>query len=125
MNGRSLLTIGAVLGFLTVAMGAFGAHALKDHLSPEMIVVYGKAVHYQGLHTLALLTSGLSARLLTPSRPFLLAGWAFVIGILLFSGSLYILALNGYKTLGIITPFGGAAFLIGWLMLGIAFWKQK
>ncbi len=103
----------AGLGFLAVSLGAFGAHALKNRLSEEMLAVWQTAVQYQFWHVLALLTVGI---LLKFSSSSLLntAGFAFLAGILLFSGSLYLLALSGVKVLGAITPIGGFAFLVGW-----------
>ncbi len=109
--------IGAALAFLAVALGAFGAHALKTHLPPEMLEVWHTAVFYHLLHAFALFALGLyakstGARLKHPSLLFL-------IGIILFSGSLYALALTGIKPLGAITPLGGLCFLAGWGWLAI------
>ncbi|MFO0932034.1 MAG: DUF423 domain-containing protein [Planctomycetota bacterium] len=104
---------GAALGGLTVAFGAFGAHALKDRLSAEQAVWFEKAVHWQGLHALALLAVALaSAR--APHRAWRVAGLAFVAGTVLFSGSLYAMALGAPRALGMVTPLGGTAFLVGW-----------
>ncbi|HDK38049.1 MAG TPA: DUF423 domain-containing protein [Thiolapillus brandeum] len=116
------LIIGALLGFLTVALGAFGAHGLKNLLSTDMLVVYNKAVHYQGLHTLGLLITGLLLR--EQALPHL--RWAarlFTLGILLFCGSLYFLAITQNRMLGAITPLGGLSFLGGWLFLAMGCWK--
>ena len=103
----------AISGFLSVALGAFGAHALKDTLDSYGHSVYNKAILYQMFHTLALLGVALlqnhfKTLNLSP------AGYAFIIGIILFSGSLYVLAISGIKILGAVTPFGGLAFLFGW-----------
>lgn len=122
MNGRAFLVIGAALGFLTVALGAFGAHVLKTLLSPDSMNLYQKAVYYQGLHTMALLITGILS-LTTQQSAIKVAGWSFLTGILLFSGSLYLLALTGYRSLGAITPIGGVAFLVGWASLGLAAWR--
>ena len=106
--------------FLGVAFGAFGAHGLKDTLTQEGKQVYQTAVLYHLIHGLALLAVGWLATL-KPMEPLIQrAGWAFVIGIVLFSGSLYLLAVTGIKKLGLITPFGGLAFLLGWLLLALA-----
>jgi uncharacterized membrane protein YgdD (TMEM256/DUF423 family) len=111
---------GSALMLLGVALGAFGAHGLKRALSPEGKSVYQTAVLYHLIHGLALLAVGALATL-KPMEPLIRnAGWAFVTGIVLFSGSLYLLSLTGIKKLGIITPFGGLAFLIGWACLALA-----
>lgn len=119
---RPLLILAAVSGLLLVMLGAFGAHALEARLPASHLVWWHKAVTYQGLHTLALLGSGLLA-LQYPSRPLQIAGWLFLTGILLFSGSLYLLALTGRHSLGLVTPFGGVAFIAGWFSLALAAWR--
>jgi uncharacterized membrane protein YgdD (TMEM256/DUF423 family) len=119
---RLLLLAGAAGGLLTVLLGAFGAHGLEGSLPEIHLEWWRKAVDYQALHSLALLACGLLA-LLHPSRQLLLAGGSFVIGILLFSGSLYLLALTGSRSLGMVTPFGGVAFILGWFFLGLAAWR--
>jgi uncharacterized membrane protein YgdD (TMEM256/DUF423 family) len=119
---RSFLIIGAVNGLLCVMLGAFGAHGLQDRIPANHLIWWNKAVDYQALHSLALLAVGLLSLQL---RSVLLAwsGWTFLVGILLFSGSLYLLALTGYRPLGMITPFGGLAFIIGWACLALAAWR--
>jgi uncharacterized membrane protein YgdD (TMEM256/DUF423 family) len=110
---RTFLFIGALAGFVGVGLGAFGAHGLRGRLSPDMLAVFETAVRYQMYHALALLlTAALAAR----SDGWLVtaAGWSFTAGILLFSGSLYALALSGITVLGAVTPLGGVAFLVGW-----------
>ncbi len=110
---RLFLLIGAVYGLLGVALGAFGAHALRSRLSPEMLAVYHTGVEYQFYHAFALLAVGLLAlQRCPPGLP--LAGWCFAAGVLLFSGSLYLLALTGTRWLGAVTPLGGLLFLVGW-----------
>ncbi|HTL69905.1 MAG TPA: DUF423 domain-containing protein [Candidatus Eisenbacteria bacterium] len=105
--------------FVTVAMGAFGAHALKGRLDAAMVEVWKTAVLYQGLHALAmLLLAALAGR--PASGPVSPAGWLFLAGTVLFSGSLYALALTGQKAWGAVTPVGGLCFLAGWLALAIA-----
>lgn len=116
---RLWLGLAAISGFLAVALGAFGAHALKTRLTPEMLAVWRTGVDYQFYHALALLLLGMLARQ-TPSGTLDLAGGCFAAGIVLFSGSLYALALSEVRVLGAITPFGGLLFLAGWLLLGYA-----
>jgi len=119
---RLWLLLSAFAGFTGVALGAFAAHGLKNRLTPEYLAVFQTGTHYQLIHALALFGVGLLA-LHMPGRLVNLAGGAFALGILLFSGSLYLLTLSGIGKLGMITPFGGVAFLIGWLCLGLAAWK--
>ncbi len=114
MHARFALTLGAVAMFATVALGAFGAHALKARLPPEMIEVWRTAVQYQAWHALALVTVGLAFGQRPAGAAAAAATWFFVAGIVLFSGSLYALALTGERWLGAITPIGGIAFLLGW-----------
>ncbi len=110
---RTFLALGAALAFVAVAAGAFGAHGLREKLTPEMLSVYEIAVRYQMYHALALFAVALfSSRF--PGTLIHLAGWMFVAGIAVFSGSLYLLALTGARWLGVITPLGGLAFLVGW-----------
>lgn len=111
--------LGAAYGFLAVALGAFGAHALKARLSVEMLAIWRTGVEYHFYHALALLLLGVIARQ-TPSPLLNASGYCFAIGILLFSGSLYALALSEVRILGAVTPFGGLLFLAGWALLGYA-----
>jgi len=105
-----------IAGFLGVALGAFAAHALKASLPSDMLAVFETGVRYQMYHVFALVAAAWGwAR--WPSRPFVLAGWLFVAGILVFSGSLYLLAFTGVRSIGAVTPLGGLAFLAGWLCL--------
>ena len=120
---RFWLLLSAFAGFTGVALGAFAAHGLKSRLTPEYLAVFQTGTHYQLIHALALFGVGLLA-LHMPGRLVNLAGGAFAVGILLFSGSLYLLTLSGIGKLGVITPFGGVAFLIGWLCMGLAAWKM-
>lgn len=116
---RTFLLVGAVAGFLGVGLGAFGAHGLRGRLSAEMLLVFETGVRYQMYHALAiLLTAAIAAR--TGRSLVLTAGWSFTAGIVLFSGSLYLLALTGRTALGAVTPFGGLAFLVGWACLALA-----
>ncbi len=115
-NDQQFFVLGCFLGALGVTAGAFGAHGLKARLNPEMLAVFEAGVRYHLIHALALLaTAWASTR--WASWAIRAAGWLFVAGILLFSGSLYALTLTGIRALGAITPFGGAAFILGWLLL--------
>lgn len=124
MSARVTLLLACLSGFLVVALGAFGAHGLADLLG-ERIGTWETAVHYQMFHTAVLLVIGLMMRLQIADRAWLRrSAVAFGCGLLLFSGSLYLLALSGISWLGMITPLGGVAFLLGWLGLGMAVWKE-
>ena len=119
--GRFWTGWGAVNAFLAVAAGAFGAHALKAQLSERYLAVFETAARYHLFHALGLLAIGsLAAQGLDVDR----AGWAMLIGIVLFSGSLYALALSGVDKLGIVTPFGGLAFLVSWALVAYAAFKK-
>ena len=120
---RIVLSAAALAGFLAVALGAFGAHGLKERLAPDMMAVFQTAVQYHFYHALALLLVA-SLMLSKPATSGLgLSAACFVTGPLLFSGSLYLLAVTGVRWLGAITPLGGLAFLIGWLALAWAAFK--
>ena len=121
---RGFLMLAAFFGFTGVALGAFAAHGLKKSLSAEYLAIFHTGVTYQLVHALALFGVALLAAHL-PGRLVMWAGVSFTIGILLFSGSLYLLTTVGIGKLGIITPFGGLAFLIGWLCLGLAAWRSQ
>lgn len=121
---RGFLMLAAFFGFTGVALGAFAAHGLKNRLSADYLAIFHTGVTYQLVHTLALLGVALLATQI-PGRLMAWAGASFVIGILLFSGSLYLLTLTGISKLGIVTPFGGLAFLIGWFCLGLAAWRLQ
>lgn len=119
-GSTAFLVIAGVYGALGVALGAFGAHGLKTQLGAAGLEAWQTAVNYHLVHTLALLAVGLWLRLVGPTAAGFalpLAGWAFVIGVALFSGSLYLLALGGPRLLGPVTPLGGVAFIVGWLAL--------
>ena len=115
---KSILTIAAISGLLAVVLGAFGAHALKKMISPEMLEVYKTGVQYQFYHTFALLAVGVLMHFNT-SKALKWSGYLFVVGILLFSGSLYVMTITGIKALGIITPFGGTVWIAAWFLLMI------
>ena len=116
---KTMMFVGALMGGVGVAIGAFGAHGLRSRLTPEMLAVFETGVRYHMYHALAILaTAALMSR--TDGRAVVVAGWSFFAGIVIFSGSLYALALTGVMTLGAITPIGGVAFLIGWIALAVA-----
>ncbi len=119
---RQFLMLAAFFGFTGVGLGAFAAHGLKDRLSSEYLAVFHTGVNYQLIHALALLAVAVLSTQLS-SRLVNAAGVMFCIGIVLFSGSLYLLTLSGVKVFGVITPFGGLAFLAGWACLGMAAWN--
>ena len=116
---RLFFGLGATSAFIAVAAGAFGAHALRARLSPDLLATFETGARYQMYHALALLAAAwATAR--WPGSLIQWAGWLFVIGTVLFSGSLYALALSGVRWLGAVTPFGGVAFLGGWVCLVLA-----
>lgn len=120
------LSIGAILGGLSVAAGAFGSHALREKISERSLEIFDTGARYQMYHALALLLVALLISRNESPQPILIAsGWLFIIGIAIFSGSLYALSLTGVKSLGAITPLGGAAFLAAWGALAFSAWSLK
>jgi uncharacterized membrane protein YgdD (TMEM256/DUF423 family) len=119
---RVFFILGAVSAFMGVAAGAFGAHGLKSRLSVEMLSVFEVGVRYQMYHAFALMAAAW-AQAKWPSSIVTAGGWLFVVGTVLFSGSLYLLSVSGVRWLGAITPLGGVAFLAGWVCLGWGAWK--
>ncbi|GGA21816.1 MULTISPECIES: DUF423 domain-containing protein [Psychrobacillus] len=119
---KLFIIAGAINGFLAVAFGAFGAHALKEKLSEKYLAIWETAVQYQMFHALALIAIGIlmSSKILGPVSSLNTAGYLILAGIILFSGSLYVLSLTGIGILGAITPIGGVAFLVGWIMIIVA-----
>lgn len=117
---RLLLVMAALLGGLSVAGGAFGAHALKGQLTETALNSFETGVRYQMYHAIALLLTAVLAKQNPEINLFTTAGWCFVAGVVLFSGSLYGLSLGGIKALGPVTPLGGVAFIAGWVCLAIA-----
>jgi uncharacterized membrane protein YgdD (TMEM256/DUF423 family) len=124
MINRNILFFGAVFMALAVLLGAFGAHALKYSLSPEMLAVYKTGVEYQFYHALGLLFIGLIGFQIR-SKYLRWSGLFITVGIILFSGSLYLLAFSGIKAVGVITPVGGISFVAGWILLAVSIMKQK
>jgi len=115
---------GCLIGALGVAAGAFGAHSLRQRLSADLLIIFETAVRYQMYHAFGLLAVAFASDRWSQTN-FDLAGWLFLIGILLFSGSLYLLCLSGMKVLGAITPLGGLCFLAGWVLLAWGVWKSQ
>jgi uncharacterized membrane protein YgdD (TMEM256/DUF423 family) len=116
---RIFTLVAVLLGFVGVALGAFGAHALRAQLAPRDLEIFETAVRYQLVHAVALL--GVAwAWTRWPGTGTVLAGWLFTAGVVIFSGSLYVLVLSGQRGWGAVTPFGGVALLLGWLALGWA-----
>jgi uncharacterized membrane protein YgdD (TMEM256/DUF423 family) len=120
---RVFLALGGLSGGLAVALGAFGAHALRGRLGPEDLAIFETGVRYQMYHALALLAVGLWIAHAGQSRTLAAAGWLFVAGTVVFSGSLYLLTLTGQRWLGAVTPLGGVAFIAAWLLLAWAVWR--
>ena len=116
---RNFLMLGAASGAISVAAGAFGAHALRDKVEPRLLEVFETAARYQMYHALALLVVGLIASR-WPSGILNTAGWLFVAGTVVFSGSLYAMTFTGVRALGAITPIGGVCFIAGWICLAVA-----
>ena len=123
MKNQTILISGAVFMALGVLLGAFGAHALKNILSPEVLAVYKTGVEYQFYHALGLLLIGLIG-FQVKSKYIHRSGLFITIGIILFSGSLYVLSISGIKVIGAITPIGGLSFVAGWIFLAIAIIKR-
>ena len=119
MSARATVSVGAVMGFVAVAAGAFGAHGLRETLEPRMLAAFETGADYAMVHALALVLTGLLATR-APSRAATVAAIAFAAGVVLFSGSLWVMAISGVKALGIITPFGGLAFMVGWIALAVS-----
>ncbi len=124
MTAKLFLALGGLYGLLGVALGAFGAHALRERLAPELLGAWKTAVEYQFYHALALLAVGWLLRESASAIWLQAAGISFALGVLLFSGSLYALALSGVRILGAVTPLGGLAFLLGWAFLTVAVLRQ-
>jgi uncharacterized membrane protein YgdD (TMEM256/DUF423 family) len=121
---KLFLALGSLNALLSVALGAFGAHGLKNKLTADMLAVYQTGVHYHMVHALGMVAVALLSEKLAGSSLVSWSGWLFLIGILLFSGSLYVLSISGIRWLGAITPLGGLAFLIGWALLFLAALKM-
>lgn len=120
---RTFFLIGSFLGTLSVALGAFGAHALRDRIEASLLANYQTGVTYMFYHTLAIFIVVLALGKWSQSTLPVWSGWLFVVGIVFFSGSLFVMAFTGQRWLGAITPIGGVAFIAGWLLLAWTAWK--
>jgi uncharacterized membrane protein YgdD (TMEM256/DUF423 family) len=119
-SAKAFLLLGAIACMLAVLSGAFGAHALRGKLTADLLAIYQTAVQYHFWHALGLLAIGIVTIYLPTSAPLKWAGWLMLAGVLIFSGSLYLLALTGARWLGAITPIGGTAFIVSWALLAFA-----
>jgi len=117
---KLFVSLGGINAMLAVALGAFAAHGLENRLSPDMLQVFETGVKYHFYHALGLIAVGLVAAHFPESSLLRWSGWLMVAGIVLFSGSLYVLSVSGIKWLGAITPIGGTAFIVSWLLLVVA-----
>lgn len=122
---KTFLILGAINAFLCVALGAFGAHGLQQTLTVDMLAVYHTGVQYHFYHALGLILIGIVLHQLTNAKSVKLSGWLMLIGIILFSMSLYLYSLTGIRSLVMVTPFGGLAFLSAWALLAYGIWQQK
>ncbi len=122
-SARILLALGAIAGMLAVVLGAFGAHALRARLPADLLAVYQTAVQYHFWHALGVLAIGLTLLHVPGSVAIRMAGWLMLAGIVIFSGSLYLLAITGTRWLGAITPIGGFAFIAAWAVYGWGVWR--
>lgn len=120
MDGRTIVAIGAALGGLAVAIGAFGAHGLRSMVTPDALVIFETGVRYHFYHAIALVLVGIFAIATPGATGIAAAAWCFVAGIAIFSGSLYVMTLTGMRWLGAITPLGGVAFIVGWVLFARA-----
>jgi len=125
MMYKVFVSIGSLCAALAVALGAFGAHALKGRLAPDLLAVYHTAVQYHFYHALGLVLVGVALGHWPESGWVRASGWSLLGGILLFSGSLYLLAFTGQRWLGAITPVGGLAFIAGWVLLALGAYKAS
>jgi uncharacterized membrane protein YgdD (TMEM256/DUF423 family) len=123
-TSKLFLILGGINAALVVILGAFGAHGLKAKLTAEMLAVYQTGVHYHLFHALGLLVVGIVATQIADSVYLRWSGWLMLLGIILFSGSLYVLSVSGLRWLGMVTPFGGVAFIAAWIVFVIAVAKS-
>ena len=121
---KLFIILGSLNAFIGVALGAFGAHGLKSKVAPDMLTVWETAVQYHLIHALGLFLIGILCQLIPEASQVRVAGWLLLAGIVMFSGSLYAMVLTVTKPLGIITPIGGVAFLVGWLLLALSVWRD-
>lgn len=121
---KLFLTIGSVAMALAVILGAFGAHGLKKVLSEEMLTIFKTGVTYHFYHAIGLLVIGIVARYLPDSALLSWSGWLMLTGIIIFSGSLYMLSISGTRWLGAVTPVGGLCFIASWILFAVTVWKN-
>jgi len=122
---KVFVILGGLNALMGVALGAFGAHGLKSRVTGEMLTVWQTGVHYHLVHALGLVLIGILCQLMPEASLLRYAGWTILTGAVLFSGSLYVMVLTDIRMLGMITPLGGVAFLVGWLLLVIAAWQYS
>lgn len=125
MSARLALVAASLLMALAVALGAFGAHALRARVAPDMLAIWQTGVTYHAWHALALLALGLLLLHAPESAALRIAAWLFVAGIVLFAGSLYLLALGAPRVVGAITPLGGVALIAGWIVVAVGVWRIR
>jgi uncharacterized membrane protein YgdD (TMEM256/DUF423 family) len=123
-TAKLFLILGGINAALVVLLGAFGAHGLKARMTAEMLAVYQTGVHYHLFHALGLIAVGLVATQISDSAYLKWSGWLMLAGIILFSGSLYVLSVSGLRWLGMITPFGGVSFIAAWILFVLAIVKS-
>ena len=121
---RTFFIIASLLGGLSVALGAFGAHALRGRIEESLLANYQTGVSYMFYHALALFAAAWAVSKWPASNLPVWAGWLFVLGVVVFSGSLFVMAFTGLRWLGAITPIGGVAFIVGWLLLAFVAWRN-
>lgn len=121
---KYFIFLGSINAFLAVGLGAFGAHGLKSRISPEMLEIYQTGVQYHIFHALGLILIGIIAHWLSESNLILWSGALILAGIVVFSGSLYILSITGIRSFGAVTPIGGVTFLAGWILMAFAALKN-
>jgi uncharacterized membrane protein YgdD (TMEM256/DUF423 family) len=124
-TAKVFLILGGINAALVVLIGAFGAHALKARLSVDMLAVYQTGVHYHLFHALGLIAVGLAVTQISDSAYLRWSGWLMLAGIVLFSGSLYVLSVSGLRWLGMVTPFGGISFIVAWILFVMAIVKSS
>ena len=123
-TAKLFLLLGSTSALLAVLLGAFGAHSLKNKLSADMLAIFQTGVQYHFYHSLGLLAVGFIATQLPVSSTLKWSGWLMFVGIVIFSGSLYLLSITGVRWLGAITPIGGVAFIAGWALLAYAIYQS-
>ena len=121
---KLFVVLGSLNALLAVALGAFGAHGLKNKVSADMLTVWQTGVQYHMFHALGLILLGILIHLLPQAAQLRISGWLMLSGVVLFSGSLYVMVLSDVRALGMVTPLGGIAFLLGWLLMAFAVFQN-